>query len=397
MMKRYVLAGLTGLILIPFQNCSMNAEHTSSTLESFAKTCETPLMEVYRTTYYPAFKSSCTSCHSDGGESGRYFASSDLRTGFSWFKSIGRATIEAKAQDLAHRPPRTGPQHAAMIQAARGRWLAAEAEYSNCAGGSEVETIGKSNAAIYTNPANPATPLPWNRVTWQMLADVKRASQLNVYPLEISLEVRRYRITVSGTLTDLGYEFRNPRIRVLDDGNATTPIPVLRLRGLSVLFNDTRMTTFTLFGSLDHTTTGTAEALMAPGVGYAPMLSAVSNTDQFGIRIESIVDAAGVPVGPGPGPGPAPGPVLPTRVSFADLTSANQQLGVFTQSCRGCHNAGNAAGGLNLDDYTQAFNASGNIVARMGDAMRPMPPAGVLSQEKRDIVGIWVSSGRPQN
>jgi mono/diheme cytochrome c family protein len=79
------------------------------------------------------------------------------------------------------------------------------------------------------------------------------------------------------------------------------------------------------------------------------------------------------------------------------LTSANQQLGVFTQSCRSCHNAGNSAGGLNLDDYTQARNAAGNIVARMNNATRPMPTSGLLSQEKREIVNIWLSSGTPQN
>ncbi|HMN67217.1 MAG TPA: hypothetical protein PKC28_01640 [Bdellovibrionales bacterium] len=396
MQKLLVGTGLL-VLLLAFQNCSLEPEHSGSSSSrgpaSFAAGCDSSLKKVYFETYYNSFRNNCVSCHADKGESGRYFASSDFDTAFSYFNTIGRLNVERKAIDAGHKPPRTGPQHAAMIAAFKPAWDAAEVLANDCKLQNRIQTTQRAAPnTVYTTAPNDGAN--WPQLVYNLKTDIVRADLQGKLELEVSLEVRRYR---PGGV-DSGYEFRRPRVRILDDGDPATPLKPYRLKGLNVSMNGMPLTTLTLFGSLDYEAlTGTA-AVMMPGTGYAFVLATVSGTNQFSLTFDEIQtsdgSSAGNPGGGGGGGGMAP---PPAKVTHADLISSNAMVNVFEQSCRSCHNATTASGGLNVLDYAQARDASANIKARMNDFAKPMPPAGILSLERRAIVDVWISSGTPQN
>lgn len=87
---------------------------------------------------------------------------------------------------------------------------------------------------------------------------------------------------------------------------------------------------------------------------------------------------------------------VPATVTFTDLISANQTLGIFTQSCVGCHSGGAPAAGLDLTNYTAAKAKASMITARMSNTGAPMPPSGLLGAAARQVVTTWVNGGALQ-
>ena len=391
-MKRFVFASLMIGLAVSYQNCGThidyNAADGGATQASVGDKCENILASAYKQTYYSTFRSSCTSCHDHNGESGKFFASANFREALDAFKSVGRSTVEAKAQNPSHKPPRTGPQHTAMIQAAQSRWTQAESSYANCKGSSEIVTSAKPMpAAVYTTTPNDATATIWPQATFQLATDVLGASNQGKVMAEVTLEIRRYMFNGAPA----GYEFRRPRVRIT---STATPLPQYRFQDLRVMVNGVVLPTLTLFGSMDFVA-GTSTAVeMMPGVGYAFALHPLNNTDTIQLKFGAIKDGNGLPIGGGGGGG---GTTLPDRVSYADLISANPTTGIFNSSCISCHRNGNAAGGLNLQVYSQAFASRNDIQIRVNNPANPMPPGNFMSQDKRSIIDIWLSSGAPQN
>lgn len=381
-------------VVFTYQNCSQHMDYNElgSSGPLVGKSCLDALRRAYANTYYSTFRSSCIPCHADGGESGKYFASSNFNTAYGVFSSIGRTTVESKATNALHKPPSTGPKHLPMVQDAQDDWKAAEDLYATCAPTTVVGTISKNQPTVYGSGAPPADTVAWPRLTFNMLTDTALTSNRNKIYAEVSVEVRRYR-TPGGTV-DLGYEFRNPRVKILDDGNASTPLPAIQFIGLRLAMNGNDLTQFTLFGSMNVAYNAATEILMMPGVGYSYIVAPVNSTDQFALKFDAIKDGTGQPIGGGGGGG---GGGLPTRVSYAELMSTTSPYNTFQQSCRSCHNAGNARGGLNLENYTQAFNARADILQRMKNAGNPMPQAGLLGPNPVYYVETWINSGAPQN
>jgi hypothetical protein len=401
-MKRYVAGFILGLILVSYQNCGLAPQHMVMSASSvdpivFSKTCDGILQRAYYQSYYPVFRTTCTGCHDNGGESGRYFASHDFQQAYGWFESIGRRTIETKAQDDGHKPPRTGAHMTPVISDAQSLWTQADQQFANCQNNTgtttQVASTFKTNPMIFTT--TPANNVAWPRVTWNLETDVNQVSLLGTLKMEVSVEVRRYMVGTPAVA--MGYEFRNPRVRVLDDGNTSTALPAYQLEGLYIAVNGTRLSNFTLFGSLNFTASSGTETLMMPGVGFAYALADVDSSDEFGLIFERIEDSAGAPITGGGGGSGGGSTTLPARVSYADLASSNQLLGVFSQSCFSCHSGATARAGLNLTDFNQARAVASQIQARMNNPNSPMPPTGILSATKRSIVDIWISSGTPQN
>jgi mono/diheme cytochrome c family protein len=86
----------------------------------------------------------------------------------------------------------------------------------------------------------------------------------------------------------------------------------------------------------------------------------------------------------------------PSVVRFSDLVSANQTLGIFTQSCVSCHSGGSPSAGLDLTNYTAAKAKAATITARMSNTAAPMPPTGLLGAAARQVVTTWVNGGALQ-
>ncbi len=390
------------VMVVSFQNCSMQSTHEISGSLS-AKTCETILKNTYRETYYSTFRTSCVSCHATGGEagSGRWFASANFEEGYGYFKSLGRSKIESQALNAGHKAPNTGPHHAAMINGAQNAWAQADAINAQCeqAASAAIDTISKVlPATVYSVATPPADGVAWPRLTFNLMSEIQDNALKNQIGLTISLEVRRARMT--GSTTDVGYEFRNPRALV-----AGNPLPTLRIKTLKLLKNGLVMTDFTTYDNLNFVAGPNAagaavEQVMQVGSNGLMVTSPIANTDAFVIRIGGVYDATGSPIGGGQPTDPV-GPGLPTRVTYNELAGGNNTLNVFVRNCNGCHGAANPAGGLNLTTFATTSPLAQTIQARMNNMANPMPPSGILGGtagiRDRELVNIWINSGAPQN
>jgi cytochrome c553 len=75
---------------------------------------------------------------------------------------------------------------------------------------------------------------------------------------------------------------------------------------------------------------------------------------------------------------------------------------ILAQSCRGCHNAGSPAGGINLVDYAQVkrYADNGRLIGSISHAAgyRAMPLNGAkLSDCDIARFQAWINAGAPNN
>ena len=392
MLKKAVLLTSLAVLLLGYQNCSMNShmEYSSATFFSLGSSCDDITKQAFVKTYYPVLRNKCVSCHVPGGSGNGFFASADVQEAASAFVSKGRARVEHNFVNAGHHPPYTGPDNQPTIDANKPIWAAADTAYNSCmtskGGTSYVVTAAKNTPAIYNGTA--AANGPYTHVEWDLNSDVA-ASLAGKIPATVGIDIRR--AVMAGSV--VGYEFRNPTVRL----NSAAAVPV-QLVGLRLVLNDivlNDMTTFSLLDFTGDTTTNTI--MMSGGAGLAAVT--VANADTFGLRFD-MVNVGGASVGgPAPAPTPAPTPTptpVPTAVSFTQLQSTDAVLGVFRRSCNGCHNAGNMSGGFNITDYASAKGLASTINARMNNAGNPMPPSGMLGTMDRAVVNVWVTTGTPQ-
>jgi len=101
--------------------------------------------------------------------------------------------------------------------------------------------------------------------------------------------------------------------------------------------------------------------------------------------------------------------ILPNFAALKDYAGEpNQPL----RNCVGCHNDVTMVGGFSVDDYADlvvATNAAGEAIIvpgdpaasrafiRMNDDAAPMPPSGLLPQEQRDRMELWIERGALEN
>lgn len=67
--------------------------------------------------------------------------------------------------------------------------------------------------------------------------------------------------------------------------------------------------------------------------------------------------------------------------------------------CTTCHSGAAASANLDLSTYDNVKEAteSGSLLNRINDSNNPMPPSGLLSQERRDLMNNWASGGYKEN
>ncbi|UTW61774.1 hypothetical protein KFE98_17445 [bacterium SCSIO 12741] len=73
----------------------------------------------------------------------------------------------------------------------------------------------------------------------------------------------------------------------------------------------------------------------------------------------------------------------------------NDVADILNNYCITCHGGSAPSAGLLLTNYASAKSTaqSGLLTKRLNDTINPMPPAGLLPQDKRDIVQKWIDDG----
>ncbi|WP_413291044.1 c-type cytochrome [Bdellovibrio sp. HCB337] len=354
------------------------------------ESCEDALLNVYKNTYHPFLSQTCNACHVPGGGGNGNFAVSDAATSYSSFASKGMALINSQSTGN-HRPPTTGAHNQARIDEISGFWSAAQTGYTTClseagggggapAGSFVVKSTGKAVAA------NLATTFV--RMEW----DLETQSNGKV-PLVAGIEIRR---AVVANVTQ-GYEFRNPTLRLKNAAAGS-----YSARALNVYINDQLQSNITTYSTIDTTITATTDVNLAAGFANALAVVTPATTDTIILEYQSLKSTSGAP-NPGGTPAPTPTPAAtptatptPTPIGAVTYASLVANGGIFANSCNSCHRAGNAAGGLDLTNYTAARNAAQNIKTRVNNANNPMPTGGLLPQAQRDRISAWVDQGAPQ-
>lgn len=384
------------MLITAFQNCGQMFETPVIESESgtvlgssstvFSGSCDANLMNLFQATYRPFFRNTCAACHTNGPGIGQ-FAHPDFQTSFNSFKSMGRTMLNRNILNT-HQPNLTGPQHQAMVDSFTAQWEPAEAEYARCSGtvvaGQGIRSLSKANAAILAGAANGT----FVRLEWNLASETLDVNLRNRIPVTFGIDVRV--ATIGGVRR--GYEFRNPTVRI--NAGQTGPY---RLIGLRLYINNELLQNVTTYSLVDGSVNVNTDVNVSPNTALAlavrdPMAQPIAATDSFGFEWGDIRNAAGVSFS-NPGAPAMPPPTLPATVTLAQLLSNDPMLGVFQQSCVGCHRAGNALGNLNLQDPVQARNSRVLIYDRMNNAANPMPRAGLLAFERREIVRVWRDTG----
>lgn len=394
------------ILITAFQNCGQLFEDplvnfdqialaSNGNLQS-ANGCESQIMAQYdslfRSTYYPYLTSNqnCAACHSGSGPGIGAFGYPDVSvSGVNFISRFSR--INSNARSPAHASGFTGgADDLAAVNSFEPQWAQAVSSYQQClsqasGGGSSVMTNSKGNPQLIANAV--ANNANFVTLTWDLSQEIMAQDLRGRIPATLTIEARV--VTIGGVRR--GYEFRNPSIR-LNAGATST----LRVSYLTLYINNFLLSDVTTYTSVDATINSTTPVNLAPGsaVALAVTSSAPVDTDVFAIQIGSFRDETGAVINPGtPTPTPNPTPGLPTTVTLAQLLGNDPALNVFAASCVGCHNANTALGGLNLTNAAQARASATDSRNRMNNPQNPMPPSGLLPQNRRDIVNIWVQSG----
>lgn len=72
---------------------------------------------------------------------------------------------------------------------------------------------------------------------------------------------------------------------------------------------------------------------------------------------------------------------------------------VMFNFCTTCHSGSAPSANLDLSSYNNVKQAaeSGNLLDRINDSSDPMPPSGLLSEERRTLLDNWASGGYKEN
>lgn len=361
--------------------------------------CSGKLKKVYEQTYYTFLSNSnnCNSCHQHSNS----FGSKDLNTSFNSFLSRSLSTIDYKAV-TAHGGNSNSAANQPVIDSFKTQYRAGYSEYVACKATEDLTAVTADillvskklpTLADHNNQANSG----WVTMTWQVETEAREAALGQLLKASISIQVRRYK---SGTL-NMGLQFRNPMLTL-----ATGQSPI-HIEALKIFVNDQEASDVTSYEYLNLLVSDTTPTAMAPSSGAPSYVGTFDTTTDIALELAGVgeppppplVDMPPPPVAPEPVATPTPVQVvLPTRVTYAELVANTGAYNVFFKNnCLNCHSAAGMAGGLNLESYPAAMAAAAKIKLRVNDAVAPMPTAGLMSQFERDLVGIWVDGGAPQN
>ncbi len=376
-----ILAIFFGLLF--YQNCGrigFYADRGSLVGDaSFSsEACESFLMSIYSTTFFPLLKTNCNACHSNT------HGSTDLQTSFQGFMAKTPATIEYKA---THPHSDNGINLTPEIAGIKSTWDVGFSQYKACDSNVTQGTSGgvkvRTNSKIVANLDETAVPggqNNWKTVEWDLMDET--ASGQGRFDASLKIEVRM-------SLFDgkvVGFDFRNPMMK-LNSGSETVYV-----KGLRIFVNESLLSNVTTYSNVDIGVSGTNYMALSPGSGIAlAYLTSATPTSMIALELQDVGDKGpeteGGPGGIDTGSGP---------ITWTELTGSDPSKNVFANRCVSCHQGASPAGGLNLTNYNQARISAADILERATDSNRPMPPSGLLSTPEIGIINRWSTNGAPQ-
>ena len=81
------------------------------------------------------------------------------------------------------------------------------------------------------------------------------------------------------------------------------------------------------------------------------------------------------------------------------VTYENTAKNILDTNCIECHNINNAAAGVRLENFANAFNEANNgrMITRMTNPNNPMPPSGMLPDNVIQDIMDWIDDGLLEN
>lgn len=296
----YYLVPSAVILTMGYTNCS-DALHVGAQSNSSLSgngTCDDILLNQYKTTVYPFFRSesTCIHCHIEGGAGLGTFSSNDISRSFASFSAAGLSTVAYMATNPQHKPPYTGDQNKPAVDTLSAKWIQYENEHLQCVSKSEnggvnesLLTSAKTATAIYaTNGASQT--LSWNL---DFAADLDE-SMTRALPAKISVDVKVLYTTVGGVSVGSGYIFSNPTLQMHD---GTKEVVV---EGLFFQINGVLISSQTTFTNLSRVVSGTLAIPLMNNAQANTLISPISTHDTFQLYVRRIVLASGTDNAPPP-------------------------------------------------------------------------------------------------
>lgn len=356
---------LIGLLTLQYQNCGnqflidrkMNSEESLLNVS-----CESELIDLFKTQYHPFLKNNCADCHSQGRTGSGYFADSNFDLAWTHFASKTAVNITRNATSL-HRPPNTGDQHKAFLDPLLIKWNDLLVKKQLCENQDRnpllrpIRTISKSLTITATNQT----------LEWNIENELTDPNQKQLVPLEIKIDIKLFE--QAGIQ---GYQFENLQLKA----NSTKSIQIKNIQiGIGNAI-DTNLTSFVNINTLIDPAKGWVN--LSSSLAPAFTIRTPQDNEPFFFEIQSVQFVDTQP--------------LPNQIFYADLVSGSGNYNVFRSACISCHNNTLARGGLNLLNETQTVSRSATILSRMKNTTSPMPTSGKLPDDQIKIVELWIQT-----
>lgn len=380
--------------LLPFQNCGNQWLIRDGSLDLFSKACETEIATLFQNDFYPFLRQNCAGCHTEGGAGIGHFAHPSFDKAWYDFKSMGANAIARNATNDNHKPPYTGSQHLAYIDPLKQKWDIATQKKIECesqlSGGGPLSRPFVTSEKTLPNLSNTA----WTPITWNLYTESAQDFQNNLVAAEFRVEIKNLTKGQGQQQEVVGYELRNPQIKL-------SSLQAIKVERLMFAFNGQKAMDLTMYTQIDRVISDSSDWVdLIQNAANSFYITEVLPGTTLSVEIGRVTLNPDQPGDPGSGnnnggPNPEPGQPPLQRVTLAELLSNDPTRNVFQTSCVGCHRAGDARGGLNITDPNQARQFANTILSRMRNTARPMPPTGLLPQDRVRLVEGWISNGTP--
>lgn len=269
---------LAALILIGVGvGCGGKPQHefaSMSSVYSAGANCDETLQNQYSAKIYPFFRqeSTCVKCHVEGGIGLGLFASQDSKISFSAFSAAGASKVRYMATNPQHKPPYTGSQNQAAVDAWANFWTKSQQEYIECT----ARATGGTNESLLTGPQGAPSiyaardrveTLTWNLDTAEDLAETVQRSLPAAFSIDVKLF---YQSNIAR-----GYIFSNPVLQ-LKDGSKQVLV-----EGISLYINGQLITSQTTFANVSRIVTGTLAIPLMAGAQASTFSEPLSTSDTF--------------------------------------------------------------------------------------------------------------------
>lgn len=279
---------LTFLIFLPLYMAGCgDAEHLlASTNASFSAgaSCEETFINRYRAQIHPFFRAEnhCVKCHVEGGIGLGLFASPDAKISFASFNAAGVSKIRYMATNPQHKPPYTGSQNAAEVDAWTAKWNQGQAEYLACS------AAGGTNDSLLTSPKNAASIYATRDKIQTLSWDLETAADLDettkgAVPAVLKIDVK---VFYQNNLAK-GYVFSNPVIQLKDGSKQVLA------ESLYIHINGQRISSQTTFANISRVISGSSAIPLMPGALANTYIEPISSNDTFQLYFSRLALTSG--------------------------------------------------------------------------------------------------------